>query len=87
MRAGLLLLAYCVFMLGTGLFVVKHTQARGDEPFPPEIVEIEQPHAWCYILKNKQNSLVGHIHILSCVPKGTSDRKPDVLSLEESDSD
>lgn len=79
---------YLVFFLAVGLIVVSVTEARDSkEPYMPEIIEVEQPHAWCYVLKNDQNNLVGDIHIMSCVPKGESDRNPDVLSLEESDSD
>jgi hypothetical protein len=66
------------------------SEARGrdrDEPYVPEIIEKEMPHGWCYVLKNRQNSLVGNIHIMSCVPKGEPERNPDLLSLEESESD
>ncbi len=37
--------------------------------YVPEIIEVQQDHAWCYVLVNDQNKMVGDIHTLSCVPK------------------
>ena len=37
-------------------------------PYVPEIIEVPQEHAWCYVLVNS-NRAVGNINTLSCVPK------------------
>jgi hypothetical protein len=92
-RELLAILLYSAFMLVMGLAVVTATEARDSEV--PVIIEKEMPHAWCYVLQNRQNKLVGNIHIMSCVPKGDPSRASDYyeylnkggLSIEESDSD
>jgi hypothetical protein len=56
-------------------------------PYVPEIIESEQPHAWCYVLKNDQSGAVGDINMLFCVPKGHKECNCDLLSLEELEGD
>lgn len=68
--------------------VVSTANARGKkEPYVPEIIEVEKPHAWCYVLKNDQSGAVGDIHMISCIPKGAVERNPDLLSIEETERD
>jgi hypothetical protein len=45
-------------------------EAKQEEaPYVPQVIPSPQEHAWCYVLVNDQNKLVGDIHTLSCVPK------------------
>jgi hypothetical protein len=68
--------------------MLSSAEARGPKkPYVPEIIEKEMPHAWCYVLKNDQSGAVGDINMLFCVPKGDEECNPDLLSLEESESD
>lgn len=73
------------------VFLASVADARGKKeeevPYVPEIIEVEKPHAWCYVLKNVQNKLVGNINILACVPKGPPERNPEPIISRGSDSD
>lgn len=81
-------LGACILLWGISIVASAEARGRNEEvPYVPEIIEVEQSHAWCYVLKNVQNKLVGNINILACVPKGTPERNPDRLSLEEPDGD
>lgn len=54
------------------ILVVLTSRAEGGSPvapYVPNIIPQPQEHAWCYVLVNSQNKLVGSIHTLSCVPK------------------
>jgi hypothetical protein len=78
------------FFLGLAVwfFTLLPADARGPKkPYVPEIIEVEQEHAWCYVLKNDQSGAVGDINMLFCVPKGDEERNCGLLSLEEPDSD
>lgn len=60
------------FLAGVASLVFVATNpslAGGDpEPYVPNIIEVEQNHAWCYVLTNPQK-VIAPINILSCVPK------------------
>lgn len=64
-------------------------EARGkpEPPYVPEIIQVNLPDMHCAVLVNRQNKMVGNINILACVPKGQPECNPDLLSLEEPDSD
>jgi hypothetical protein len=52
-----------------GLFAEPEVaSARDNDPYVPQVIEVPQDHAWCYVLVNTQRG-IGNIHILSCVPK------------------
>ena len=78
MKLGTYVLLFLVLSVGT--IISGEIAARDEQVDTFEVVEIEQPHAWCYVLKNDQHRLVGDINLLSCVPKGTTERKPNLLS-------
>ena len=60
----------CCVIGGFLVGYVGEAEAKSDsEPYVPQVISVPQDHAWCYVLVNKQNKLVGDIHTLACVPK------------------
>jgi hypothetical protein len=50
--------------------VGKTSSAKSNKAlFKPTIIEVEQEHAWCYVLVNSVAKFVGDLNIVSCVPK------------------
>lgn len=80
----LCVLSFWIFLAASS----QEAEARGkDKVYVPEIIEVEKPNAWCYVLKNDNSGAIGDIHMLDCIPKGKTERNPNDLSLEEQDSD
>jgi hypothetical protein len=62
----------CCAIGGFLIGYVGPAEAKQDEtPYVPQVIPSPQEHAWCYVLVNDQNKLVGDIHTLSCVPRAT----------------
>lgn len=64
------LLGATIAALALGHFLAGPTdEARASEPGDPfHIVEVEQEHAWCYVLINDTRH-IGELNVLACVLK------------------